>query len=507
MMQEIKEVKAFLFAKKESLTKQVLRNSLYSFGTNLIAKVGGLIFTILIARIFLPELFGLYSLVLSIILTIATFTDLGINTTLSRYLSESLAKKEKEPEARSRFRFLLRLKVILSFIISAILFLFSSFISNFIFHKPELTAPLQIGALYLFAISIQGFFGTIFYPLRKLEHNFISEALFQISRASLFLVFILFYKSSVYKDVKIVFLILTIATLISSLYYLLVLSLKYKKIFIGKIIPIEKIRIFSFLGWTIILSTSVVIFGHIDIIMLGIFAPNEFVGYYAILLSFMGAVAGLVSFGGVLLPVFTEINRERLERGFKKIIKYLAILAIPSAIGLAFVIIPIIKVIYGPEYVPEAFYIPIMITSVILSLLVIECIFSGIYNSLFMAKEKVKIPAKVMMLAILSNIILNYAFIKIALLYHQAFAIFAVALATFITRYGNLITLTNLAKKKLNVKIEEGSLSKPLIASLVMLVFLFVFDYFVTMSIFTGILMIILAILVYFVSLSTLNKI
>ncbi|MEM5831525.1 MAG: polysaccharide biosynthesis C-terminal domain-containing protein, partial [Candidatus Aenigmatarchaeota archaeon] len=74
-----------------------------------------------------------------------------------------------------------------------------------------------------------------------------------------------------------------------------------------------------------------------------------------------------------------------------------------------------------------------------------------------------------------------------------------VALATLLARYSNMIGLAFFSRKKLKMKINTTLLLKPLLASLIMLAFLFAFDWLVPLNILNGILMIIAAIFVYFI--------
>ncbi|MCX8194473.1 MAG: flippase, partial [Candidatus Pacearchaeota archaeon] len=59
---------------KGSVTKQALKNSFYQFFLSVISRFGGLVFTIIVARLLFPDLFGLYNLALTIVLLLATFT-------------------------------------------------------------------------------------------------------------------------------------------------------------------------------------------------------------------------------------------------------------------------------------------------------------------------------------------------------------------------------------------------------------------------------------------------
>src|SRR3989344_7019812 len=69
-----------------------IKNSTYQFSSNIVAKVGALIFTIILARIILPETFGLYNLVLSTIMFFYVFSDLGTNEALIYFSSKNLGE-------------------------------------------------------------------------------------------------------------------------------------------------------------------------------------------------------------------------------------------------------------------------------------------------------------------------------------------------------------------------------------------------------------------------------
>jgi len=60
---------------QQNFSKIAIKNSSYFLARNLILKFGGLIFTILIARLLLPELFGIYALILSLVTIFITFTN------------------------------------------------------------------------------------------------------------------------------------------------------------------------------------------------------------------------------------------------------------------------------------------------------------------------------------------------------------------------------------------------------------------------------------------------
>ena len=59
-------------------TGLAIKNSIYQISTNSFSKIAALIFTIIVARLLMPELFGLYSLALSTILLFSAVSNIGI---------------------------------------------------------------------------------------------------------------------------------------------------------------------------------------------------------------------------------------------------------------------------------------------------------------------------------------------------------------------------------------------------------------------------------------------
>src|SRR3989344_1099556 len=116
-----------------SYTGLAIKNSVLQTTTLIISKIGSLVFTVIIARLLLPELFGLYSLALSTIILLSTFTDLGTSQTLVRYVSLSLSKKNKGI-AKGYLIYLTKIKLILTFLSIFILLALAKFIYNTYYH-------------------------------------------------------------------------------------------------------------------------------------------------------------------------------------------------------------------------------------------------------------------------------------------------------------------------------------------------------------------------------------
>ena len=478
----------FMAKEKENLKKIVIKNSFWNFLANLMSRLGALIFTIIIARFLLPGGFGIYSLAISVALIFLTFADLGINQTMVRFVSSEITKNKKKAEAY--FKYTLKLKISLSITLSFLLFILAYPLSEYVFKKPDLFYPLILLSFYVFLFSMLNFFSSLFYVKKKVHYILIKETIFQIARISLVLVsFFIFYAYIGGVIYSLIF--STILAIIFTLFYLkkevLLLFKKLEE-------KIDKRRVMKFLGFLTIGSLSVAFFSYIDIIMLGIFLPAEFVGYYRAAFALVFGIAGMLSLTNILLPVFTQLKKERIENIFNKILKYSLILVVPASFGLAALSKYILRFIYGYNYLAAS--LPLFF----LSFLLIPIAYIQISLTLFSAREKPKEFAKLTILIALLNIILNYILITSLLKISERWAIAGAAIATLISWIFYFVGCFIISKKKFQISINWKLLFKPLAASIIMFVALtIILRGIQDMGIFLGILLIIFGAAIYFI--------
>ena len=482
--------------KTENLSKIAVKNSAYTFASIAISKIGALIFTIVVARLLLPELFGVYSLVLSIIIIAMTFTDFGINSASIKYVSEELGRDNKD-KARSYFKYLLKIKGTLIFLVILIVLLMAKFLSYNVFNKPLIFLPLIFASLFILMESARDFFGTLFIAKKDFQPLPLFEFVIQLSKI-IFSITAITILSDAFK-VSGIFVAFALSGFIYLLLSLSLLLKRNKEFFFGKKVKIEKSRVLNYIKFVSLTTISLAFFGAIDILMLGKFVEASYIGYYRVAIGLAFTVSALLSFSGILLPIFTQINKERLERGFQKVFRYIIMLAIPAAFGLIFMSGFAVFFLYGKEYMPSVY--PLYI----LSLLIITSPLFEIYSILFKAKEKQKILAKFTFIALILNIFLNYILIKSFLLVSQEYAIFGAAIATLASRTFLLGFLIIKTKSQFKINLEKSHFIKPILATVVMVTFLIIFNNYVNLNFFLGIIEIFMAILIYFTSLKLLK--
>ncbi len=473
---------------EQNLSKIALKNSSYVLISNFILKFGGLIFTILIARMLLPELFGVYSLALSIVSIFFTLTGLGVVPAFLRYSSEAFGKNDKK-KFRGYFRFFFKVQSILTITVVLILILSAGFIANNIYDKPYLQGILIFASLYIMMESFKVFISVILGSLKYFKPLPFLDLLSQISKILFSLLAIVLFKG--YFKVTGIFIAFALAGLVFLILESLVLFKKDREIFFGKRSKINKAGVKKFMGYMAIASLSLVFFTSIDILMLGKFVDVEYIGYYRVAISLVLTIATLFSLSGVIMPIFTQIHKARFKRGFQKTFRYMMIIAIPATAGIIFIGKHLIFAVYGKEYLLAA-------TSLyFLSLLIITRPLTNLYASIFQSKDKPKILAKSVFISLIFNIVLNYIFIKVFLSYGPEYVIVGVGISTVISRIVYLLILTINAKRTLDLKVRGIGLKSPIFATLIMSLFLLVFNKFVDMNLIYGAIEIILGAGIY----------
>jgi len=473
----------------KNLKESLIKNSFWSFSAITVNRIGGLIFTIILARFLMPERYGIYSIVLSIAMIFCTFMDLGTSKTLIRYISSALATNKKKVSGYHFY--ILKIKFILALASSALLLILSYPLTFYVFKKPVLFLPLITASFYIFVLTFEGFYTSLFYAIEKVRYINFKESLKQIMRV-VFVLFVFYFISSSYQIIGI-FLTLTLASILSLIFVLYHAKRLMPSIFQKSKIKINKKRVRKFMVSLSIASISAVFFSYIDSIMLGIFLSLEYVGYYRAAFNLILGISGIFSFGFVLLPVLTKIKGQKIKEVLEKMFKYLSIITIPTIFGILVLGKYFIKV-YGSSYLPAA--LPLYF----LSFLIFLIISTGLFLSLFEAKEKPQIFTKLMIIIGLINIILNFILIKIFLLISPLWATAGAAIATLISWTFYFVASIYITKKEFKFSIPFRVLIKPFFSGFVMFISLYCLLLLIKeVTLFLGMSLIFFGMFIYFI--------
>ncbi len=446
--------------KNEAIKEKLIQSSFWSFFSALVSRIGGLIFTILLARFLMPAGYGIYSIVISVVMIFQTFSDLGINMALVRYLAVAAEKNKKA--MHSYFNYLLKLKLWLSLTFAFILLAIAYPLAHYIFRNPALLPSFLISALYVFILSLDTFYSNIFYSVDKVGYLGIREVINQIARISLAIV--VFYLVSSANQVFGVVIALILVSIILIIFSYIISKKITPEIYSKSFEKIDKSKVNRFIGYLALVGIAYMLFFYMDSLILAIFLKPEFVGYYKASFSFIFGILGFVYFSNsVFVSIFSKMKQKQMSAAFDRVIKYACILVIPSIAGLLVLGKYFIRLFYGYAYLPSA------ISFYFLVFVLFPALFVNLILNLFFAGEKPKILVKLILLTSLLNITLNLLFIKVFLvLASPIWATAGAAIATLISWFFYFFLSTQILQKEFKIYFPYKHIVKPLIASAIM---------------------------------------
>ncbi|MEE8423026.1 MAG: oligosaccharide flippase family protein [Thermodesulfobacteriota bacterium] len=362
---------------------------------------------IFIARYFGPEVYGLFSLGLAVIVFAGIFGVLGLPTGVTRYISYYRSKNE-EAHVKGVLIFSLFTVALVSCISGGILFLASPRIAITVFHNPELTNVFRVFAISIPFTALFSILGSSFNGFREIKYRVYTE---KIILNVLKLVLILFLGMLGYGVLGLAFAytLATILTFFIAFYFLetRVFSLRTKTQprYINK-----ELIIFSFpLMASGFMKTMMT---RIDTIMLGHFRSVGEVGIYNAAIPTAQILAIVTSSVGVLfLPVITELyakgQKRPLEVVYKTVTKWTFYLNLPVLLIMVFFPRQIMNLIFGPDYVEGSLALSIIAVGFFMSTI------SFAPSCLITMAKKTRMIFVISIAAALTNVVLNLSLIPI----------------------------------------------------------------------------------------------
>jgi O-antigen/teichoic acid export membrane protein len=419
-------------------TGTAIKNSSWRIATLLVAKIGSLLFTIIIARLLMPELYGLYGLALSTILLIGAFADLGIAAAITTFISKTIDKEKGK--AKAYFYYLNKIRFSLMGIAILIILVMGNWIANDFYQKPIYFALLA-GIIYLPLTYISRFFGVLFISRNNFKIDFVGEIVLQISRLTILPLLIFYVLTLSLKSEIILFWIfvgLSLSLFITGAYYYIrfLSNNPFKNIKKQNLTKKEKEELWQFILPLTITVFSGVFFGYIDTVMLGRYVASEFIGFYHAAFNLIVAASAIIGFSAAaMFPIFSRLKGARLHRGFRKARNITFLISLLALIFTVIVAPFLIQIVYGEAYKTSVLYLRLF------SLLLISFPLIALYQTYYTSQKRTKIISVLLIISTVINVILNFVFINIGLSYGMKEAVLGACFATIIARYSYLAGL------------------------------------------------------------------
>ena len=450
--------------------QRIAKNTAALFAAQFVTAILSLVLTIFIARSLGDVIFGKYSFALAFTAIFAVFSDLGYNTLLIREVARDKSQASKYLNNVLCMRALLFL-VIFALIVITI---------NLVGYPADTKNVVYLFGIYTLMVSFSAVFKVTFRAFEKMEYEAGIIIFTNIIRVSLGLL-VLFWGYGLIE--------LALVFLISGVFDFLFSFLACERKFVKPKIELD----FEFWKSTIkialplsMLSIFALIYIRIDILMLSMMKGDAVVGWYNAAYGLVLAFTPIPQlFMNALFPLMSSYSvssKELLKVTYEKSFKYLLILGLPLTVGITLLADRIILFFYGQQFYPSIIALQILAWDILL-------IFSYMcFAFILVSIDKQNQMAVIAGCAALLNVILNLILIP-------HFSYVGAAVATLITET-ILISLYFILISKSFYKLSISNIFiRPSIASLIMGFFIY---YLLNVNL---ILLIILAVLVYFISL------
>ncbi|MFW6141442.1 MAG: flippase [Candidatus Saliniplasma sp.] len=321
---------------------KVLKNTGWLASAQVTARVFSAIFIILLANHLLPASFGIYNSVMAFSYLFTVVVDWGLDELMIREVS-------REPKKASKYLCnVLFLRISLGLISLAVIFLVYQIIDSVTVIDTPLTILLVAVSILIFE-KLSNTFSAQFQALERMELQALVTLIWKIIYLSMGI-------SAIYLGYDLLKILLFL--LISYIVQLFLSLLVYRTA-----LPSFKITNSNLKIWKDLLSNSSpfalfvtvsVIYGHVIIVLLALFAGSYATGLYSAswkIIIFLGVVP--YSFGRAIYPVFSRLyssGRKILKRAYLESLRFLLILSLPLTLGLYVIAGDILNLIYSVEY-------------------------------------------------------------------------------------------------------------------------------------------------------------
>jgi len=437
--------------------ERIAKGSFIIFSLGILASIIGYGLRIYLARNLEVSDFGLFYAVLSFIGFFFIFKDLGVGSSLAKFLPEFLAKK-KYKEIKSSILLSMLFQLFIGSIIFIIVFSLSDYLSIAVFRNTEAKTVIQILSFeFLIAFPVMR---SILQGLHRMK----AYGSIELTRTSLVFLLVIFLAPLSIEKVALSYLISSAVIQITFFLFIYHVSKKiFKEKFVLRKKLIKKITAFSVLVFIASIASSVIT--YMDTILLTILRSLEEVGLYQVALPTSQMLLVFVtSLSVVLYPTLSEMWAKKQKRNLSSGVSLITKLAFVFIIPLSFIFIAfpeiVISNLFGVEYIDAKVVLQILsLSSIFYTLMIIGTVTIN-------AIGKPLVATKIIILISIINLILNLILIP-------EFGIEGAAITTLVSYFIGFLLSIRFLNKYINMKFYWLDLGKSILLGLLTLGIIF----------------------------------
>lgn len=313
---------------------------------NLVSQTLSLVVAIVVSRILSVADYGVYSILNNISSFVQDMADMGMNSSITRFVAQFRACDDKHKENQIIY-YSLKRKSMNTIIVFTILILFAKLISFYWLQD-------ESKYLYVYLIAVTCSFSLFVSAFRSIlqgrlefKKYVISVIVWSIVWAGLIILMALTNKLTVSSSIMAG----AASGAISLVLCINLVKLNVKDLLQSKIIESDIKRLFNNFGnWMMLWALFAILQSKLDIFMLAFFTTTEEVSYYDIASKVIKPLLMVVSaYAQVLNPQFASIEKTKIKKRIKSVSKFIAFISVVIILAIFFVE-PAIKLFFGNRY-------------------------------------------------------------------------------------------------------------------------------------------------------------
>lgn len=382
-------------------TQKVIRGTGWVFFMTMIGTAIAYVMRVILARKFTPAEYGLFYSVFTVITLTLFIRDLGLNQALVKYIAE-FKVQEKYTHIKTVMVSVLAFQLASSTVFAAVAFLGADFLAVHFFKDPAAAIILKGLLLYLFGSVLYKTIRSTFQAFQKMRIYSITEPLKNGATLILLLIFLYFgfgLQAAVYAYAIVCFLLVLL---------LFLPFLKTFPFFNYKITEFGDLTKKLFLFGVPVFATAIAgkVISDIDTVMLTYFRSLSEVGVYNVVLPsaemffLFSATIGEVIFP-MAVELWTKKDLKRLADGVRLLYRYAFAVVVPPALAVIVFSNFLITLFFGEKYIAGALALQILMMGMLIYVV------AGLNLNIIAATGRPKAVAKIIILAAITNIVVN----------------------------------------------------------------------------------------------------
>ncbi|MCW4024566.1 MAG: flippase [Candidatus Bathyarchaeota archaeon] len=349
-------------SKTKDVAKVSAKGSFHMFWGLVVSTLISSIGTIFIARLLGSDLYGLYTIVLTVPPIFQVLRDWGVNSAMVRFVAQYRAEGRVD-EVRSVFLTGVLFEVTAGLVLSLFSFVSADFLATVIFHRPLIAPLIQIVSFAIFASGLISAATAAFTGYDRLELNSVMLIFQNIFKTAIviILVFLGFGTSGATVGY-------TIGTFIAALIGLSLIGIIYRKLPKPFSRKLEiKAYFTAMLTYCLPLSLATIILSLLPrfyafLLPIYYITDNVQIGNYGVAMNFVILISFVITpIATMMFPAFSKLDAKRDHESLRNIfqfsVKYGSLLVVPVTVIVMSLSEPAVATLFGPTYTTAGIFL------------------------------------------------------------------------------------------------------------------------------------------------------